>query len=783
MKQNTIKLSIMRFGLSVGLAVAAVACAAGVAPREGALVANPQAEAWKTPSFRGKPFWPLFLKQNHKKSASGAAEQAQSARGCEDLPLAQEYASKLKTLFKSGVMRYSKGWTKDPETGKRIYITRVPEEKRLIGSYTLRQLFEPDYGDYLYSGDWKSRTLWNPREGSPFIIELCDTRPSFVIDPACRPDTADFEAWLKAHPNFLGFSAMGEIDSEVSNYIGVMKGRSKTYAPLPDDMRDDLLPRFPLPKDRYGYLDLYRRSYDLQKAFHFGKDLFWPLYCNNHTLAHINASMGAVGLQNEISSSQGAPWTWSGAYTRGASRQWGIPFAWYCATYSRSFRRNAGPKDKPVTGDNKWPRNGKFSKKRPAYMGASLSLTARQKYYGWLIGAAMIQDEPWAMLSSATTNGVPCPSSYAKVFNDVFVRSQKMDRGAPYTPVALLTPLAEAVSRGGYVNAEMDAEGWSRDDLNLPAYFFTLQPVHETSGKYPMLMDRRRQGDEGCLFNSKFGEIWDVLVADAKQPAGKFAAALRHYPAAFLLGTYRAGELNVDALKDYVTGGGTLFLSCDYVEEGLVPAALSGVSFAKGRTTSGASLLDEKGRAVEKLAGAYVLHAGKPSSGTRAFLKDEKGNAVAYVRQLGKGRVVTTACHRSMPEVFRTQKHRFNDETYQELRRSIIADEAELGLIRHLLDRVQSETIPVRVDGDIQWGLGRTKDGWFLWLINNKGIAKFAGEPEDVDPSKTAEVTVGLGALAGLTPHDADSGKKLPVADGAFKVKVGPGDVRFVTIK
>ena len=749
---------------------------------QGALVAQPETQAWPAPSFRGKPFWPLFAKMAHKSKGDGSKS---SANGLEDLPLTQEYASCLNThSYRAGAAKYRLSKQKDPESGKRIYAEPIPEGERLLGSYTLKQLFGPSFGEYLYTGDWTTRRMWNPQKGAPFILSVAESRPAFLLDGEDRGDKADFAAWEAAHPDFLGFYTMGEIDSDSSNYIKAMTYSAK-HAKVKGEIRKDLESRFPVPKDRrYGFIDLVRRCWETEKRFHFGCDKFWPLYCNNHTLAHINASMGAVGLQNEISSSQGSPWTWSGAYTRGASRQWGIPFTWYCATFSRSFRRNAGPKDKPVPGDNKWPRNGKFTKKRPAYMGASLSLTARQKYYGWLIGAAMIQDEPWTMLCSSATNGIPCPSPYAKVFNDVFVRSQKIDRGAPLTPVALLTPITECVGRGGYVSAAKGPDGLPRDALNLPAYFFTLQPVHETSGKFPMLQERRRQGDEGCLFNSKFGEIWDVLVADAGQPTEKFASALGHYPAAFLIGTYRVKELDVAALEKYVRDGGTLFLSADYIVEGIVPATLAGVSFGEGRVKSGEALVDETGKRVEKLSSAYLLYAGEVTKGTRVLLKDEKGAAVAYVKQLGKGRVITTACHRSMPDVFRTTKYKkgVDDKTYLELRRSVISDEAELGLIRYLLDRVQRETIPVSVAGDIQWGLNKTEKGYLLWLINNKGIAKYVGEPADVDLSKTATVTVGLERLAGSVPFDADSGERLQVKDGAFTVSVPPGDVRFVRI-
>ena len=53
-----------------------------------------------------------------------------------------------------------------------------------------------------------------------------------------------------------------------------------------------------------------------------------------------------------------------------------------------------------------------------------------------------------------------------------------------------------------------------------------------------------------------------------------------------------------------------------------------------------------------------------------------------------------------------------------------------------------SETMPVSVDGDIQWGVNKTEKGWLVYLINNTGVIKFSDEPEEYDLSKTARVTV-----------------------------------------
>lgn len=771
-------------GVALAAFVAALSATAECPLEAATMVARPDANHWETPSFRGKPFWPVFAKMSHKDDSPytngiGAA----SSWGLERIPLTQEYASTIVThYYKAGIAKYKAArglnGVRDA-SGKRIYCTSIPEGSRLLGRYTLRDAFGPVFGDYLYDGDWTTRRLWNPQKGSPFFLSISESRPVFMLDGEDRGDKEDFAKWRAAHPDFLGFITMDEIDSDSGNYARAMRGDGN-YAKIPDDIRRDLEARFPVWKDRYGFLDFIARCWETERRFHFGCSDFWPLYCNNHTLAHINARLGAAGLVNEVSSSQGSPWTWSGAYTRGASRQWGIPFAWYCATFYRGFRRGQKPGTPPLAGDNKWPRDGKFTARRPAYHGASLSLTARQKYYGWLIGAAFIRDEPWTMLCATTENGVPGPSPYAKAFNDVFVRSRRIDRGAPYTPVALLTPISECVSRGGYVSALVDESGRADDFLNLPAYFFTLQPVHENSGKYPMLQERRRHGDEGCLFNSRFGEIWDVLVADGGQPSDRFASALSHYPAAFLIGSYRKGDVDVAGLESYVRGGGTLFISADYVETGIVPETLSGVSFGAGRAKSGDRLVNERGRDVARLGGDYELHEGTPAPGAKIFLRDENGVPVAWIRGLGRGRVVTTCCTRSMPAMYFRERYRSLDNVHLDLRQKIISGNGKLDLIRYLLDRVQSETIPIEIDGDIQWGLGRNDSGWLLWLINNKGIAKYVGEPADVDQTKTATVRVSLGRLAGLVPRNADTGAELPVEDGAFSVKVGPGDVAFV---
>ena len=75
-------------------------------------------------------------------------------------------------------------------------------------------------------------------------------------------------------------------------------------------------------------------------------------------------------------------------------------------------------------------------------------------------------------------------------------------------------------------------------------------------------------------------------------------------------------------------------------------------------------------------------------------------------------------------------------------------DKASLGI---LFERIQRETMPVSVEGDIQWGVNRTSYGYLVWLINNRGVVQFKREPTDFLPEKTAKVSVTVVATGAKT--------------------------------
>ena len=237
------------------------------------------------------------------------------------------------------------------------------------------------------------------------------------------------------------------------------------------------------------------------------------------------------------------------------------------------------------------------------------------------------------------------------------------------------------------------------------AFFYTLVPagVNTNAENFAYHHSDRRAGDLGCLYNSPFGEMWDVVAPDAGQPTADLVKALSSYKAAFLVGSYERETLDVSALVAYMKGGGTLFVSTDQL--GFFPN----------------------------------LQAGNVGCGRLVVVPEEQ--------MIGRAHPVWT-----MKDAWP----------------GLVSGELKFQKIRELLRQVQDETMPVTVEGDCQWGVnfvegqrskvkGQTADGkihcltsdlgprtssWLVWIFNNKGVRKFCYEPEDIDLSKTATVTV-----------------------------------------
>lgn len=614
----------------------------------------------------------------------------------------------------------------------------------------------------------------NIRPDAPAFINLQMERPAFLLGEKYEQDAADFRAWAAAHPNFIGFEMMAESENDIGLYIKRFDGITNTA------VRTRLEKEFPLPKTQREWVKLVDKMWERERGFHFGEHRSWAMAagCYTHLLMH--AKNGATGLMYEGSASQPlAAWQVAGGFVRGATRQFGgLPFAWYAAHCYSGYKRNGDGR----WGYNKWCRYP-WSQKEPKpgdrdspFTGTSRTLVDRQFAYGYLIGASFAMPECAHMLYySQDKDGNYVPNGYAKDMNDLYVFSKTAKRGASYSTTAILVPISERYGHSyrGW-GAFNETAHWMDDIFSQNAVFHTLVPMngHEST--------LRKKGFQGCLFNSPYAEFWDVLTPDCGQERAKFLQALAAYKVAFLIGSYEPSELDGKALADYVRGGGTLVIPCDALDKGLISSELAGLALTGETVRSGKSCRDESG-GFFALTDDYNWVKAVPTK-ARAIVKDDLGNVAVWANDIGRGRVVTVACWRMLPARYKGVRESFGGDLSpascsryeRDYWEPIVAGERKFDVLDYLFGRVQEETLPVRISGDIHAGLHRTADGWNVWLMNHKGVIHFSDEPEEFNAAETASVTVDLRSLKIAKVTDQRTGAEIPF-DRTFTVDVNPG--------
>ena len=196
--------------------------------------------------------------------------------------------------------------------------------------------------------------------------------------------------------------------------------------------------------------------------------------------------------------------------------------------------------------------------------------------------------------------------------------------------------------------------------------------------------------------------------------------AVKNYPVAVLIGDYGDDAEMSNALREYVSGGGTLVLNSAQMTPSL--------SWARGGTP---------------------------------------------VRRVGKGTVILTEEPYWCP---------WTDGERPETGVNIMGITKSYPAIAKTFDGLLARLYPVRVVGEVQYGFNRLADGWQVYLINNGGVTKFGDKAETFDP-KGAEVELDLASLGGaVTATELFSGERLKVRGGKARLVVPSGDLRIVDI-
>jgi len=496
-------------------------------------------------------------------------------------------------------------------------------------------------------------------------------------------------------------------------------------------------------------------------------------WCPGYQMLMADAGSRAVCFE-ATGAAESACWAIGAAYMRGAARLFRRAAWWYTANVYSGWtrdgrkregenRRLGGPDDMYGRKKGWWGPNN----------GLSRSLVAWQNVYGWLQGALFVDPENAGHYHRelAEDGKTERPSVFAKDFNDLYRLSKKVDRGVPYTPYALLFPVHERLTIQGIPEFHRYME------FSRTAAIHTLQPIRND----------RREGIQGSFYNSEFGECWDIACPDIRSNE-ETAAALAPYKAAVLMGVYRRQNPK-PALRRYVEDGGTLFVSCDHVRRNNVGVEMSGVRFSGGNAkTAGAFVIEETGRKTP-LAGTYVLEIGEPTT-ARVLWRDEAGTPIAWMNAFGKGCVITVASVGMLPYGINEPANFEEESSFLSVVKRVRAKELTFELMKLVFSRIQEETLPVKVTGNVQWGVNRINSNnqtikqsnnssrWLVWLYNNEGVTHFVGEPETFDLLKTAKVEIATKGTGTVIARDAETG-----ASVSGSIDVPPGRWRLIELE
>lgn len=730
-----------------------VVCLAWAASAERLVVREgyDQPASWAARPFRGRDFFPLL--------SDVYWAQVGATNAPPDCSVYRECGLRVVGSLPPGVNDLV------PASGADGYARLLSEDARRKTPYRLWDFFAARGGaetaDRLYGIDWADR---------PFLLNLRGERPAFRLN-ARYPlaDRDDFARFKAAHPNYMGNYAMMEFDSD-SSYYFIGFGKTADGAAL-----TRLQQAYPCTFWDYAcntdIFDVWlEEAYRRSREFYFGDDRHWGFSSGVPGLVPLYARAGFKGVCYEATT-QGAraSWRFAAAFLRGAARQFGISYGWYTANFYDGYRRGAAPDARPTAGENAFgPVKGYpfFGLNR----GASFDLIDRQNAYGWLIGARYVEPENWYHyhMQPVERDGLRehVPSRAAKDFQALYDLSKREDRGVAYAPLALLMPIHERVLNTG--------------DVDLFRGFRQAAPLLTLVPACP-IDDFRRQGIEGGFYNSEFGEMFDVVCPDATSDVAATLAALRPYKAAALFGRFRLKNLAPAAFTRYAEEGGTLFVSEDYVGEGIVEAKAAGVTFpGKKVFGSGDWLVDDRGHRLP-LKAPYVWKAGEPTT-ARVLWTDEKGVPVAYENRVGKGKVITIAATGMLPDGWNYAWGIPDPQRHTAEFGKIYRGEATFEVMRAVFRRVQEETMPFAVAGDIHFGVNRTKRGWLVWLFNNKGVTNYLDEAPVIDAACDATVAVSA-RVPFKTVREIRFGASVRTDGEAFSVTVPAGSWRAYAVE
>jgi hypothetical protein len=146
--------------------------------------------------------------------------------------------------------------------------------------------------------------------------------------------------------------------------------------------------------------------------------------------------------------------------------------------------------------------------------------------------------------------------------------------------------------------------------------------------------------------------------------------------------------------------------------------------------------------------------------GATTLIAAANGDPLVTVNKVGKGSVVFAA----LPDL-------------------LGEDERVTPFAAHMLAHVFADATPVRVNGDVEYLINRTNNGWVVTLLNNNGVYKTQQGMAQVDRNAYVNVAISLRGEKILSATDWISDVALKVQSDQINVRIAPGGVAIVELK
>src|SRR5688572_10795241 len=578
------------------------------------------------------------------------------------------------------------------------------------------------------------------KEGSPFLRYVRETKAPFAIlinYGAPQFNEADGQAAWRLLNSELKDQFLGWVSGESVGYVW-------DHAPAELKISPSMSRRELLEAHRQFYTNALARKW--RETFKTETGPMWDKLIpaqstSSISFAHALSQWGVNLLGMETAAVM--PMTGLRiAFTRGAVRQFGGAFLYYHAP-------NFGDTATTFTNTQNFAGPDHFYHSRyGASMGPSLSWYRKNYYLFYMAGASAIYLE-----QGGDQFFKPGPGEHPFQLNplgritDEFVRfaEKHPDRGTPYTPVAFLLDPAHGFEMTDYPHWPFEVSQIDRGDRALRELFgAAYYPALVVEGE-PATADRQ------AFVSGVFGDVFDVLTATN---GSKFP--LDAYRAVVVGGRIEWSPEWIQKVTDYVRNGGTVVLNAAQIKG--VPAQLLGVRFTNATAEADTAQCVSPGEEPHDLSGQMFRYERIELKGATALIKTPNGDPLVTINKVGKGSVILS----TLPD-------------------HLGHDERATPFAAHLLAHVFADATPVKVEGDVEYLINRTPQGWVVTLINNNGVFKPQQGLAQVD--RLAHVLVKIGLRNGKIESATDwvTGHALPPANLA--VQIAPGGIAIVELK